>query len=95
MKEAFLKCARRLNDGVMEDIATGSAVGAVGTYLIKRRRVTVGEEFILRQGRFLGRQSAIHVCSEGTPDAITRVRVGGGVALVSRGVLSALPVVLE
>lgn len=42
----------------MEDIATGSGAGTVGAYLTKHRRVAVGEEFILRQGRFLGR--ALH-----------------------------------
>lgn len=79
------------NDGVMEDIATGSGAGTVGAYLTKRGRIAVGEEFILRQGRFLGRPSEIRVRSEGTPGDVTRVQVGGDVALVSRGVLDALP----
>jgi trans-2,3-dihydro-3-hydroxyanthranilate isomerase len=79
------------NDGVMEDIATGSGAGTVGAYLTKRGRITAGEEFILRQGRFLGRPSEIRVRSEGTPGEITRVQVGGDVALVGRGVLDALP----
>jgi trans-2,3-dihydro-3-hydroxyanthranilate isomerase len=79
------------NDGLMEDIATGSGAGTVGAYLTKHGRITAGEEFILRQGRFLGRPSEIRVRSEGTPGEITRVEVGGDVALVSRGVLDALP----
>ncbi|MGA7909724.1 MAG: PhzF family phenazine biosynthesis protein [Candidatus Sulfotelmatobacter sp.] len=79
------------NDGVMEDIATGSGAGTVGAYLTKRGRITAGEEFILRQGRFLGRPSEIRVRSEGTPSEITRVEVGGDVALVARGVLDTLP----
>jgi trans-2,3-dihydro-3-hydroxyanthranilate isomerase len=83
------------NDGVMEDIATGSGAGTVGAYLTKHRRVAVGEEFLLRQGRFSGRPSEIRVRSEGTPSEITRVEVGGDVALVSRGVLNALPEVKE
>jgi len=79
------------NDGLMEDIATGSGAGAVGAYLTKRGRITAGEEFTLRQGRFLGRPSEIRVRSEGTPGEITRVQVGGDVALVGRGVLDAVP----
>jgi trans-2,3-dihydro-3-hydroxyanthranilate isomerase len=79
------------NDGVMEDIATGSGAGTVGAYLTKHGRITAGEEFILRQGRFLGRPSEIRVRSEGAPREITRVEVGGDVALVGRGVLDALP----
>ena len=79
------------NDGVMEDIATGSGAGTVGAYLTKRGRITAGEECILRQGRFLGRPSEIHVRSEGTPDEIVRVQVGGDVVLVGRGWLDALP----
>jgi PhzF family phenazine biosynthesis protein len=79
------------NDGVMEDVATGSGAGTVGAYLTKRGRITAGEEFILRQGRFLGRPSEIRVRIEGTPDEITRVEVGGDVALVGRGVIDAVP----
>jgi trans-2,3-dihydro-3-hydroxyanthranilate isomerase len=79
------------NDGVVEDIATGSGAGTVGAFLTKRGRVKAGEEFVLRQGRFVGRPSEIRVRSEGTSGEITRVEVGGDVALVSRGVLDALP----
>ena len=83
------------NDGVMEDIATGSGAGTVGAYLTKHGRVGAGDEFILRQGRFLGRPSEIRVRSEGTRAEITRVQVGGDVALVGRGVLDAEPEVQE
>jgi hypothetical protein len=83
------------NDGVMEDIATGSGAGTVGAHLTKHGRATAGDEFILRQGRFLGRPSEIRVRSEGTRAEITRVQVGGDVALVGRGVLDAAPEVQE
>jgi trans-2,3-dihydro-3-hydroxyanthranilate isomerase len=83
------------NDGVMEDIATGSGAGTVGAYLTRHGRITAGREFILRQGRFVGRSSEIRVRSEGTPSDITRVEVGGEVALVSRGALGALPEIEE
>ncbi len=79
------------NDGVMEDVATGSAAGTVGAYLTRHERIPAGDEFILRQGRFLGRPSEMRVRSEGTPGNVTRVEVGGDVALVSRGVVDALP----
>ena len=83
------------NDGVMEDVATGSGAGTVGAYLTKHGRVGAGDEFILRQGRLLGRPSEIRVRSEGTRAEITRVQVGGDVALVGRGVLDAEPEVKE
>lgn len=83
------------NDGVMEDIATGSGAGTVGAYMTKHGRVTAGKEFILQQGRFLGRPSEIRVRSEGTRAEITRVQVGGDVALVGRGTLDAVPEVQE
>jgi PhzF family phenazine biosynthesis protein len=83
------------NDGVMEDIATGSGAGTVGAYLTKHGRIRVGDEFILRQGRFLGRPSEIRVRSEGAPGEITRVQVGGDVALVGRGALDTVPEVKE
>ena len=42
------------NDGVTEDVATGSAAGTVGAYLTKHGRIPAGEEFVLRQGPVLG-----------------------------------------
>lgn len=43
------------NDGVLEDVATGSA----GAYLARHRVVPVGEEFVLRQWRLTGRPSLL------------------------------------
>ncbi|GAA2285392.1 PhzF family phenazine biosynthesis protein [Nonomuraea roseoviolacea subsp. roseoviolacea] len=74
------------NDGVMEDVATGSAAGCVGAYLLAHGRVTDGEEFALAQGRFVGRPSRILV----TPRA-DRVTVGGNVAVVGTGTLRVAP----
>jgi trans-2,3-dihydro-3-hydroxyanthranilate isomerase len=79
------------NDGLLEDIATGSAAGTVGAFMVKHGRIAAEEEFILHQGRFVGRSSEIRVRSEGTPAEITRVQVGGEVALVGRGVLDVAP----
>jgi trans-2,3-dihydro-3-hydroxyanthranilate isomerase len=79
------------NDGLLEDIATGSGAGTVGAYLVKRGRIAAGEEFILHQGRFLGRPSEIHVRSEGRSADITSVQVGGDVVLVGHGMLDVMP----
>jgi trans-2,3-dihydro-3-hydroxyanthranilate isomerase len=94
---AYLLDVRKLearhwnNDGVMEDVATGSGAGTAGAYLTKHGQVPAGEEFILRQGRFLGRPSEIRVRSEGTQTDIARVLVGGDVAFVGQGTLDAVP----
>jgi trans-2,3-dihydro-3-hydroxyanthranilate isomerase len=79
------------NDGLLEDVATGSAAGTVGAYMVKHGRIAAEQEFILLQGRFVGRPSEIRVRSGGTQAEITRVHVGGDVALVGRGVLDVAP----
>ncbi|MFE5336499.1 PhzF family phenazine biosynthesis protein [Isoptericola sp. NPDC056573] len=79
------------NDGVLEDVATGSAAGCVGAYLARHGVVPVGEELVLRQGRFTGRPSLLSVLPQGSPDALRDVRVGGAVSMVARGTLDALP----
>ncbi|MBD0709467.1 MULTISPECIES: PhzF family phenazine biosynthesis protein [unclassified Streptomyces] len=79
------------NDGVLEDVATGSAAGCVGAYLARHRVVPVEEEFVLRQGRFTGRPSRISVLPQGTPDDLRDIRVGGDVTMVARGTLDTLP----
>jgi trans-2,3-dihydro-3-hydroxyanthranilate isomerase len=79
------------NDGVLEDVATGSAAGCVGAYLARHGVVPVDEDFVLRQGRFVGRPSRLVVRPQGRPDALHNVRVGGGVSMVARGTLDTLP----
>ncbi|MHB9757200.1 PhzF family phenazine biosynthesis protein [Streptomyces sp. BYX5S] len=79
------------NDGVMEDVATGSAAGCVGAYLARHRVVPVDEPFVLRQGRFTGRPSLLTVLPQGRPDDLHNVRVGGHVAMVARGTLDHAP----
>ncbi|MGW0604367.1 PhzF family phenazine biosynthesis protein [Streptomyces sp. NPDC002640] len=79
------------NDGVLEDVATGSAAGCVGAYLARYGVVPVEKEFVLRQGRFTGRPSRLTVLPQGHPDALHNVRVGGDVSPVARGVLDTLP----
>lgn len=79
------------NDGVIEDVATGSAAGVVGAYCHKHALVGAGAPFTLAQGRFAGRPSTLTVRVEHGGDRITRVLVGGGVAFVGRGTLDHAP----
>jgi len=79
------------NDGILEDVATGSAAGTIGAYLLRNDRVRGGETFTLHQGRFTGRPSRLMVRPEGRPESVERVLVGGAVARVGRGALEALP----
>jgi PhzF family phenazine biosynthesis protein len=89
---AYLLDAERLegrhwnNDGVMEDVATASAAGCVGAFLLRNGRVAAGQEISLAQGRFVGRPSRILV----TPHE-AHVFVGGTVAMVGAGTLRELP----
>ena len=79
------------NDGLLEDIATGSAAGTIGAYRLHHELVQSGEHFILHQGRFIGRPSIIHVQPEGTSDTILGVKVGGDAVCVGDGTLQILP----
>jgi PhzF family phenazine biosynthesis protein len=91
LDEAAREARHWNNDGVIEDVATGSAAGVIGAYRLRHGLARGGEPFILRQGRFTGRPSELRVQPEGTPATVETVRVGGDIALVGRGVLDALP----
>lgn len=67
------------NDGSIEDVATGSAAGPVGAYLVRHGLAAPGEPIELRQGRFLGRPSTIQVTVD------ERVEIAGPVAMVATG----------
>ena len=79
------------NDGLLEDVATGSAAGCVAAYLMRHGRARDGEPISLSQGRFVGRPSKISITAYGTAGAVERVTVGGDVAVVGTGELCALP----
>ena len=79
------------NDGLLEDVATGSAAGAVGAYRLRYAGAQSGEAFVIKQGRFVGRSSALRVEPFGTAQAVPSVRVGGNVSIVGSGALSVLP----
>lgn len=74
------------NDGRVEDIATGSAAGPVGAYLIHHGIKQPNQEMIVHQGRFVGRPSQIFVKVSGAPHKITSVEVSGEVYMVARGI---------
>ena len=79
------------NDGLLEDVATGSAAGCVAGYLRRHERIPDGESAGLAQGRFTGRPSRITITAYGAPDAVSRVAVGGAVTVVGDGTLRTLP----
>jgi PhzF family phenazine biosynthesis protein len=80
------------NDGVIEDVATGSAASVVAAYCIKHRLAPANETFTLAQGRFAGRPSALDVRVDRTEAGDLSVKIGGGVAVVGRGTLNRAPV---
>ena len=89
--EAALEIRHWNNDGIVEDVATGSAAGTIGAYRLRHGLVRGGETFILHQGQYVGRPSALRIQPEGTAESIRTVKVGGDVALVGRGTLDVLP----
>ena len=91
LDEAALEIRHWNNDGIVEDVATGSAAGTVGAYRMRYCDARSGEIFTLNQGRFSGRPSVIDVKPRGTADAVHSVLVGGKVAIVGHGTLEVLP----
>ncbi|MES2044196.1 MAG: PhzF family phenazine biosynthesis protein [Pseudomonadota bacterium] len=75
------------NDGVIEDVATGSAAGVVAAYALRHGLIAPGQPVELRQGRFTGRPSSITVWADGRPDDVGAISVGGDVAMVGAGTL--------
>lgn len=75
--------------GIPEDPATGSASGALGSYLVHNKLVVVGPvtEIIIEQGYEIERPSLIYVQIKSVDGAIAAVTVGGQVVLVVEGVL--------
>ncbi|MGW7041401.1 PhzF family phenazine biosynthesis protein [Streptomyces avermitilis] len=79
------------NDGILEDVATGSGAGCAAAYLRRHGRIGDGEIAILRQGRFTGRPSQMTISAHGQGQDIHSVTVGGDVAFVAEGHLRELP----
>lgn len=83
--ESQLEIRHWNNDGVVEDVATGSAAGTIGAYRQRHGLGAAGREFALHQGRFTGRPSTLTVRAHGTADNVEAVLVGGPVAFVGSG----------
>lgn len=79
------------NDGVTEDIATGSAAGPVGCFAVAHGLAKAGDIVALRQGHFIGRPSRMDVTVTGASSDIQRVYVAGPVSIVGHGTLDVLP----
>jgi trans-2,3-dihydro-3-hydroxyanthranilate isomerase len=79
------------NDGIIEDVATGSAAGTIGAYRLRHGLVRGGETFILHQGQFTGRPSTLRVLTEGSAQRVEAVKVGGDVSFVGHGTIEAHP----
>lgn len=76
--------------GVLEDPATGSASGGLGSYLVHHRLLpTTPPQTVIRteQGLEMGRPSQVTVEVEGNAGDITMVRVSGDVVKVMEGVV--------
>lgn len=72
------------NLGSVEDVATGSAAGPTGAYLIKWNLCKQTETLILNQGHFVGRPSKISVIM----DQVTgEIKVSGDVRIIAKGQL--------
>lgn len=71
--------------GVAEDPATGSAAGPLAVHLARHGVIAFGEAIEIDQGVEMGRPSLLHAVAEGSPEAVTRVGVGGATVVVGSG----------
>lgn len=79
------------NGGRWEDVATGSAAGPAGAYLVEHGLARADGGILVQQGRFAGRPSRIVVKVERRNGAVASVKVGGEVSVVAKGSLLRLP----
>lgn len=79
------------NDGIIEDVATGSAAGVVGAFAHRHGLLGADGKLDLRQGQYTGRASRISVEVESGPDGIEAIHVGGQVTILGRGQFELLP----
>ncbi|HEX6164010.1 MAG TPA: PhzF family phenazine biosynthesis protein [Vicinamibacterales bacterium] len=79
--------------GIVEDPATGSAAGPLGSYLVKHRLVdrSAMQDMVNLQGVAMGRPSRLHMRIIEKDGAIARVQVGGKSVLVGQGTIALAP----
>jgi trans-2,3-dihydro-3-hydroxyanthranilate isomerase len=75
------------NDGRVEDIATGSAAGPAGAYLVAHGSASAAQTIEISQGRFVGRPSTLFVVAQKDAQGRIRVKVAGDASLFARGQL--------
>jgi trans-2,3-dihydro-3-hydroxyanthranilate isomerase len=75
------------NDGRVEDIATGSAAGPAGAYLLAQGLVSSAQTIEISQGRFVGRPSVLFVVAQKDDQGRINVKVAGDASLFARGQL--------
>ena len=73
------------NFGLVEDVATGSAAGPVGAYLVNTGLERRGDEIIIRQGDFLNRPAKIKIVVTTEHDKLGDVYVEGDVCKIAIG----------
>ncbi|MDW7692479.1 PhzF family phenazine biosynthesis protein [Flammeovirgaceae bacterium SG7u.111] len=75
--------------GIVEDPATGSANGPLGSYLIEHEVFPVKEvnEFVSEQGFEMGRPSYLYLTIVMENDKITKVKVGGQSVIMGEGMM--------
>jgi len=77
-------------DNISEDPATGSACGALGSYLVYHGGLSLETEdgryeFVIEQGDFIHRPSRVNLEVKGGKGEVVETRVGGSSVLVARG----------
>jgi trans-2,3-dihydro-3-hydroxyanthranilate isomerase len=77
-----LECRTWDNHGLVEDVATGSAVGPLCASLVKKGVFREGDRVIISQGRFVGRPSLLECRMVGG-----EVFVSGDVSFFAKGVI--------
>lgn len=73
------------NAGLVEDIATGSAAGPVGAYLVEHSLAQYDETVIINQGYFVGRPSKLSVRVSNQNKLGIEVLVSGDVYIFAQG----------
>ena len=76
------------DDGISEDPATGSAAGALSSYLVYHGAIDTVEniaKFTIEQGDFMKRPSRIFAEITGKKGNIEKVKIGGNSVVVAKG----------
>ena len=73
------------NQGLVEDIATGSAAGPVAALLVRYGLADPGAAIVIKQGRFVGRASEMLLKVAGDREFIAGVELSGSVVMVATG----------